>query len=175
MRDADAERVLTDLAPSLLAFFRRRVTDSEDAADLVNETIIAAWRSAQRMPADDEQARMWVFGVARNMLRHHDRSKSRRDALTLRLASTLDPSPWVHDGVSVEVRAAVDALPEDLGELIRLVHWDGFSLEQAAVLMGVASSTIRTRHARAKELLRAALSEVGGSAEAAKTESAVRP
>lgn len=158
MTNAHPEHVLTTTAPDLLAFFRRRVSSPEDAADLVAETISAAWRAARRMPADREQARMWVFGVAQNTLRHFRRSQMRRDALTARLAAALDPTPWEDDAEGVEVRAAVDALPNELGELLRLVHWDGFSLEQASTLMGVPASTTRSRHARAKELLRIAIS-----------------
>ncbi|WP_167043838.1 sigma-70 family RNA polymerase sigma factor [Salinibacterium sp. ZJ454] len=157
MKLQDAERVLADTAPDLLAYFRRRVASVEDAADLVNDTVIAAWRTVSRMPSGDEQARMWIFGVARNILRRHGRSQARRDALTARLASTLDSHPWSDDDAGIEVRAAIDALPSELAELVRLVHWDGFSLEQAAILMKTPASTTRTRHARAKELLRAAL------------------
>lgn len=160
MSDINAERILVDAAPSLLAHFRRRVEALEDAADLVSETVTTAWQSTRRMPRDPEQARMWVFGVARNTLRHHHRTTSRRDALAIRLASTMDPAPWKDEGIGIEVRQAVAALPAELGELIRLVHWDGFTLEQAATLMGVTPSTLRTRHARAKQLLRHSLIEV---------------
>ncbi|MGG1909199.1 sigma factor-like helix-turn-helix DNA-binding protein [Microbacterium sp. NRRL B-14842] len=38
------------------------------------------------------------------------------------------------------------------------MHWDGFSLTDAAALLGVPASTVRGRHQRAKTLLRAALS-----------------
>lgn len=158
MRTKDAEHVLTQNAADLLAYFRRRVTNAEDAADLVNDTVIAALRAAKRMPKGEEPARMWMFGIARNTLRHHHRAQSRRDALTARLAATSDPNPWTDDHTGIDVRAAVEKLPDELAELVRLVHWDGFSLEQAAILMRVPASTARTRHVRAKKLLRAALS-----------------
>lgn len=157
MRREDAERLLTETAPDLLAYFRRRVADPEDAADLVNDTVVAAWRAVTRIPRDQEQARMWLFGVARNTLRHHGRTRARRDALTTRLALSLNPDVWQDDAEGIEVRAAIAMLPEELAELIRLVHWDGFSLEQAAILTRTRPSTVRTRHARAKQLLKAAL------------------
>jgi len=147
------ESLLHDTAPSLLGYFLYRVDVAEDAADLVNETLIAALKSARRTPAEPEAARMWLFGIARNVLRHHHRSKARRDALTQRLAEALDYSPE-HGDDTHDVRAAVAALPEQLAELIRLVHWDGFSIEQAAQHMGINPSTARSRHARAKELIR---------------------
>lgn len=175
MERQNAERVLTDTAPDLLAYFRRRVAHVEDAADLVNETVIVAWRTVSRMPREDEQARMWIFGVARNILRRHSRSHARRDALTARLAATLDPHPWRDDDTGIEVRAAIAALPHELAELVRLVHWDGFSLEQAATLMKIPASTARTRHARAKELLRASLASPDAHVEASATFSRGKP
>lgn len=157
---------IRDAAPSLLAYFVRRVGAPADAADLVGECIAAAWSSVKRMPADPEEARMWLFGVARNVLRHHYRAARRRDALVTRLAETIDPiglaaadrTDGIGDGA--EVRAAIAALPEDLAELVRLVYWDGFSLEQAASHLGVPASTLRSRHARAKRSLREALAGV---------------
>src|SRR5690606_17418179 len=65
------EAVLAEAAPALLGYFVRRVDIAEDAADLVNETMIAAWKASARAPADAQAARMWLFGVARNILLHH--------------------------------------------------------------------------------------------------------
>lgn len=160
-RAQSVERALDENAPALLGYFLRRVQNPADAADLVSETALAAWRSARRMPRDATEARMWLFGVARNTLLHHVRSTVRRDALHSRLTDAIRTSPAAAETeAAVEVRAAVDALPTDLGELIRLVHWDGFTLADAAHHLGVSASTLRSRHARAKELLRDALAEI---------------
>lgn len=57
-----------------------------------------------------------------------------------------------------DVRDAIARLEPDLAELVRLVHWDGFSLADAAELLGIPASTARGRYQRAKSELRAALS-----------------
>ena len=148
--------LLSESAPDLLKYFLRRVADAEDAADLLSETLEGAWRSERRMPTDDEPARMWVFGIARNQLRHHRRSVRRRGDLVQNLAQAIverRSSPEV----DLDVRAAVESLPEHLSELVKLVHWDGFTLDQSALLMRIPASTARSRHVRAKELLRAKL------------------
>ncbi len=154
MTPSGLEPVLASAAPALLGYFVRRIEVAEDAADLVNETMIAAWRSAARAPSDGEAARMWLFGIARNILLHHDRTQRRRDALVGRLALAITAARAPDRDQALEVREAVAALPRGLGELIRLVHWDGFSIEEAATLLGVPASTARSRHARAKQLLR---------------------
>jgi len=155
--------LIRDAAPALLAYFLRRIDTPTDAADLVGECIAAAWGSVKRMPDDPEEARMWLFGVARNTLRHHYRASRRRDALVVRLSETLAADELAaadRAGVfddEAQVRAAIGALPDDLAELVRLVYWDGFSIEQAASHLGVPTSTLRGRHARAKRALRDAL------------------
>lgn len=160
------DRTLRATAPALLAYFLRRTETPEDAADLVSETLFSAWRSARRMPSDDEAARMWLFGVARNTLRHHERGRRRRQAVVSELSKVVATAPrLLEDGDAFEVRHAVASLPSDLAELVRLVHCDGFSVEQAAKLVGIPASTARSRHARAKGLLRSALETNRGRAQ----------
>ncbi|MBO9578068.1 MAG: sigma-70 family RNA polymerase sigma factor [Microbacteriaceae bacterium] len=159
-RRTPAEAVLAEAAPVLLAYFLRRVAVAEDAADLVSETLAAVWKARRRMPGDAEAARMWCFGVARNVLLHHRRGGGRRDALIDRLRGAISfaPPPVVTED-ALAVREAVAALPDGLPELVRLVHWDGFTVAEAAELLGIPASTARSQHARAKSLLRDSLAE----------------
>jgi DNA-directed RNA polymerase specialized sigma24 family protein len=79
------EASLREAAPDLLAYFERRVAPREDAADLLGELMLQAWRNARSAPAEEEQRRMWLYGVARNVLANHTRSVRRRTALVDRL------------------------------------------------------------------------------------------
>ncbi|MBB2959045.1 sigma-70 family RNA polymerase sigma factor [Pseudoclavibacter helvolus] len=45
-------------AADLLSYFGRRVSIPADAADLLSETFVVAWRRIDHMPSDPEQARM---------------------------------------------------------------------------------------------------------------------
>jgi len=57
------------------------------------------------------------------------------------------------------VRAAVLELDTKSRELVMLVHWDGFTIAEAARLLAVNESTARTRHGRALQLLERELGE----------------
>ncbi|WHP17872.1 RNA polymerase sigma factor [Cellulomonas sp. ES6] len=72
----------------LLAYALRRVSDPADAADVVAETFLVAWRRLDDVPAG-EAARPWLFGVARRVLANHYRGERRRDALADRLRDQL--------------------------------------------------------------------------------------
>ena len=141
----------------LLAYLTRRV-GLDDAPDLLGETLVVAWRRVRELPDDPERARMWLFGIARGTLLNHARGERRRWSLADRIRRHIGAGA-VADAADTgaEVRDAIARLEPDLGEIVRLVHWDGFSLVQAAELLGIPASTARGRHQRAKEELRAAL------------------
>ncbi len=153
-------RVLGDAAGDLLMYLRRRVAP-EDAADLVGETMLTAWRRLASLPDDDERTRMWLFGIARNHLLNHHRVSGRRAkfAAVLRALAPTAPSASSAADDGAEVRDAIARLDPDLAEIVRLVHWDGFTLAQAAEVVGVPASTARGRYQRARAELRAALLE----------------
>ncbi|WP_166880086.1 RNA polymerase sigma factor [Salinibacterium sp. ZJ450] len=151
--------VLAGASADLLAYCRRRAAP-EDAADLLAETMVTAWRRVELLPSDPEQARMWLFGIARNMLLNADRADRRRSRLADRMRSLLTTDAQMSAppaDAGSEVLDAIARLEPELAELVRLVHWDGFSLAQAAELTGIPAPTARGRYHRAKEALRAAL------------------
>lgn len=157
MSPDDVHAVLATNGGRLLGFFANRVDSPDDAADLVGDVFLVAWRRSRQLPVDPDEARMWLFGAARKVLANHRRVGHRRDALDARIRERIAAAIEPDDTYRVEVREAVRALPDPLAEVVRLVHWDGFSLEDTARLLGIPASTARSRHARARELLRAAL------------------
>lgn len=161
---ARVERLVETNSAAVLAYFARRVAAPEDAADLLGETMLVTWRRASALPATDEEARMWMFGVARNVLANHARTLRRGSNLAQRLRleiAAAQPSLTEHspDDAVERARDAVAALPEQLRELVTLVHWDGFSVAEASRMTGAAASTGRSRYAKARALLREQLSE----------------
>lgn len=154
---ARVTRAVTDHAPSLLAYFARRVDPSHQAADLLSETLLILWRRASALPADDDAVRPWMFGIARNVLLHHHRRTSRQHAVADRLRSMLsvsahegfvDPTEYadLHDALG-----SLDLLDRDI---IGLVHWEGFTLAQTARVMRMKEGTVRSRYHRARARLR---------------------
>ena len=138
-------------AADLLRYLQRRLGD--EAPDLLGETMFVAWRRARDMPTDAAQARMWLFGIARKVALGHGRDASRRLKLAERLHGLVEPVVWPDDDVAIDVREAIAALPEAQAELVRLVHWEGFSLVDAAQVMGLSASTARGRYQKAREQL----------------------
>lgn len=156
-------RVLETNGRDLLAYFERRVIDPQDAADLLGETMLTLWRRIDALPADDERRRMWLFVTARNVLSNYRRAGVRRAQLADELRKHLLTSPPPSPDDAWALRDAVARLPEPLRELVSLIHWDGFSLVEAAEITGTNPSTARGRYATAKAQLKSALTESAGS------------
>lgn len=150
-------------AADLLAYFEYRARGAE-AADLLSETMATAWRRIDAMPDDSTQARMWLFGIARNVLANAERAAQRRWKLADKLRAHLTTAaPPDDDQRTIEVRDAVSRLTPDLRELVGLIHWDGFSVADAADIIGIPASTARTRYQTARRQLARSLASVDPS------------
>jgi RNA polymerase sigma-70 factor (ECF subfamily) len=151
---------LTAASPDLLRYFQRRLP-IDDAADGLAELMLAAWRRVDSTPPGAEQSRMWLFGIARHVVTNAARSEHRRWNLTERFRQVLRTSPTegrpADDGA--DVRDAIGRLSPAQAELVRLIHWDGFAITEAAQILNISPSTARTRYQRARTDLKTALSE----------------
>ena len=147
-------------SPALTAYFARRVHPSHEAADLLAETLLVLWRRAASIPKNVDQVRPWMFGIARNVLMHHYRGQVRQETLSARLRNILATTP--HPGFSAspefdELHIALEMLDPLDREIIGLLHWDGFSLVEIAVILRKNESTVRSRYHRARKFLQVQL------------------
>lgn len=152
------EALAQELAPDLLSYFLRRVGDPADAADLLGDTLLVLCRRPKSIPADPTEARLWAFGIARKTLSGRRRTHRRRTALQERLRNelTLDHAGAPPES-SARLHAALAALDEFDREIIRLLHWEGFSQAEIATILHRPAGTIRSRYTRARAVLRVQL------------------
>ncbi|MEW2383046.1 RNA polymerase sigma factor [Micromonospora sp. NPDC047707] len=150
-------RVYTMNFEPLLAYAMRRVEQPEDAADVVAETFLVAWRRSRDMPPEAE-ARLWLYGVARRVLANHHRGGVRRERLGDRLRQRLRVAVAVDPGSEVPERLTVQAALARLGDLDRevllLTFWEGLEPREAAAVLQVNPAAVRTRLSRARARLR---------------------
>jgi RNA polymerase sigma-70 factor (ECF subfamily) len=148
----------------LLAYALRRVHRPEDAADVVAETMLVAWRRLADVPPGVE-AKLWLFGVARWVLANQRRGSRRRDRLGDRLRQDLraqvgpDHAPTVV--TSLAVRTALAELSADDREVLQLTAWEGLDPQEIATMLGMPAATVRSRLHRARGRLRERLAAAG--------------
>lgn len=142
----------------VLGYLLRRTANSDDAADVLAETFLTAWRRLDDVPGGDT-ARLWLYGVARRLLANHRRGERRRSALADRLRADLAaaPPPAPPGGDLAEVARALRRLPATDQELLTLVGWEGLDAGQLAVTLGCSRNAARIRLHRARRRLTAQL------------------
>lgn len=157
-RDAFAE-LFRSTRSDLLRYLLRRTTDAEEAADLLAETYATAWRKLEAIPAGD-QARLWLFGVARNLLLRSARRQRVADALVDRLAGELRAAgpPAPSDDRALRLRMALAELTERDREILTLSAWEGLAPREIAKVMRTSPNAVRIRLHRARKQLGSRLS-----------------
>jgi RNA polymerase sigma-70 factor (ECF subfamily) len=154
----------------ILRYALRRSSDPDDAADVVAETFLVAWRRLGDVPLGDE-ARLWLYATARRVLANQRRGAGRRTRLAERLREELRrqlPAQPVAERRGV--LEALAGLREADRELLMLVGWEELTPSQAARVLGISAMTARTRLHRARRRLRLRLSDDANQRQASEVE-----
>ncbi|MFI6326044.1 RNA polymerase sigma factor [Nonomuraea sp. NPDC050556] len=154
------EAVYAATYDQILGYAVRRCDSPEDAADVVAETFTVAWRRMDRLPHGDE-ARLWLYGVARNVLANHRRGRRTRTLELDRDIADLYSRTPEHTAELSAIAGAFADLRDDDRELLALVAWEGLDHEQIAAVLGVSRNAVRIRLHRARKRLSKALTTAG--------------
>ena len=153
-------------SPRVYRFALRMCGSTEIADDVTQEVFLFFLRSPSSFDSRKGQLSSWLLGVARNCaLRAIERDRryiAVEDSELERVSdfSTLDDLAHVESIASL--RAAVLALPPHYREAVVLCEMEEMSYEQAAVTMGCAVGTVRSRLHRARAILQEKLTMKAG-------------
>jgi RNA polymerase sigma-70 factor, ECF subfamily len=145
---------------AILGYTLRRCPDPDDAADVVSETFLIAWRRLDAVPVDD--ARLWLYGTARRVLSNQRRGSRRRRQLGERLREDLRraaPVAQEVEGRLASVAAAFSRLSFPDREVIGLAAWEGLDATELGQALGCTATAARIRLHRARRRLRRNLDE----------------
>lgn len=130
-----------------------------EAEDLTQETYLRALQALPRFRFE-APVRAWLFGIARHVCADHVRRKMRRAPLERKVASA---SHTELDVADIELGELVDTLEPEKRTAFVLTQVLGMSYEEAAVVCDCPIGTIRSRVARARAHLAAAVREADAS------------
>jgi RNA polymerase sigma-70 factor (ECF subfamily) len=164
-RDAVLRQLYADHAGSLLAFVLRLTGgDRQRAEDVVQETLLRAWRNADRFGGPQARsARPWLVTVARRIVIDEHRGAQARpqEALghDLDLVSEVDHSDRVLQVMTLT--EAMRALSPAQREILVETYVEGHTVAEAARRLGLPLGTAKSRIFYALAALRTALTERG--------------
>lgn len=166
IRDEQAIQAFHDTHAAVLhRWARRRFSDPREAEEVVQDTLVLAWRKRQQFDPSRGSERAWLFGIIRNVANSRYRSSKRR----LELVAPLDPGDERHALRGEEERAfeaaqiadAVAALSREHRSVIIGAYFRGHRLAALAEELGIPEGTVKSRLYYGLRNLRAELEERG--------------
>lgn len=152
LADPEAFAVLFDRHfDAVHRYVQRRVGPSL-ADEIAAETFSRAFDRRRQYDTTREDARVWLLGIAANLLRRHWRSERRRLDAYARSGGRTDAE--LSGPLAAELAAAVKALPRREREPLLLLAWAELSYDEIAHALDVPIGTVRSRISRARTKLR---------------------
>lgn len=154
-------------APWLAVRLRRRCTDDDVVAEVLQESFLTVWQAAPSYVgvAAGGSAAGWLWTIAARRLVDAFRRRARlpRVAPADEVLAAAPTAPTPEDEVvgpmlDHQVGGALRTLAPELRAVLRAMVLDGLSVRETAALLGVPEGTVKTRARRARTELRRALS-----------------
>jgi RNA polymerase sigma-70 factor (ECF subfamily) len=149
---------------ALLSFLIARLGDRQSAEEVLQDTMMAAWREARNF-RHESSIRTWLFVIARNRATNLQRKHRPQMTLLDEAISAGDTGPMERverNAANAAVRAALHHLPPQQREVLVLVFYNQLTPAEVADVLGISDGTVKSRLHRAKELLRRVLRQQGG-------------
>ncbi len=157
--DASFKRELAAMLPHLRAFGRSLTGNADLADDLVQETMMKAWKARASYIPGPSSMKSWAFVILRNCFLSQMRRKKFTAEYDELAAERLLVAPDDQDDSLhlADVQRALLLLPVDQREALVLIGAGQLSYEEGAEICGCAVGTMKSRVSRARTALQAIL------------------
>lgn len=144
---------------ALYAYIRARVRDSEQAKDVLSETMLAIWQGLNAF-SGQSLFTTWCIGIARRKLADSFRRSYAGKEQPLEVAEKMvsDENGYERVEAKLTARKLMKALSSEERELVELVFSARMSYQQAADELGIPVGTVKSR----MSAIRAKLRKAGG-------------
>ncbi|XVV01287.1 sigma-70 family RNA polymerase sigma factor [Actinosynnema sp. CA-248983] len=164
LEDELIRRLYQEFGSALLGHAMRLTgSDRQWAEDIVQETLVRAWRNAEKLERDPVLLRSWLFTVARRLVIDDRRKRSVRPQESELTPSDEAPARDEADRTlaAIVVAEAMNGLTEEHREAILETYLRDRTVGEAAAVLGVPPGTVKSRVYYALRALRRALQDRG--------------
>ena len=157
--DSSFKRELAAMLPHLRAFGRSLTGNADLADDLVQETMLKAWKARAQYVPGPASMKSWAFVILRNCFLSQMRRKKFTAEYDEMAAERLLVAPDDQDDSQhlADVQRALMLLPVDQREALVLIGAGQLSYEEGAAICGCAVGTMKSRVSRGRTALQAIL------------------
>ncbi len=147
----------TDVAVRLRPFIARRVSSTE-IDDVLQDVFVRMQRGLASLK-DEERFTSWLFQIARNSIAEHMRIRARHPLLAMEVEDDVPAAPPEDDreaarSLSSCVSMFIAQLSTPYREAVTLVELEGLTSREAAEMVGVSVTAMKSRVARGRGQLR---------------------
>lgn len=171
-KQEDFEEEIIPHLDAMYNFALRLTSDPSDAEDLVQDTIVKAYRFFSSYEKGTN-AKAWLFRILKNSYINNYRKKSKQpnqvdydevstfyETIRAERTDTSDlEDKMFRDLIDDDISQALEDIPEDFRTVVLLCDVEGFTYEEIANMLDVPIGTIRSRLHRGRNLLKAQLQE----------------
>jgi RNA polymerase sigma-70 factor (ECF subfamily) len=155
------ENLYNDYLTDVYRYSMFRLHNREEAEDVTSETFV---RVSENLNQDIDNWRLWLIGIARNVIREKYRKDSKSDPLGDEVIDIKEDDSDVAqvelDSETVEmIKQKLDELDDDTREVIILKIWEEMNFEQIAQIMETKETTVKLRYYRGLEKIKLAMGE----------------
>jgi RNA polymerase sigma-70 factor, ECF subfamily len=149
-----------------LAF--RILGDRGRAEDVAQEVFLSLWRTGARYDHSRGSVRTWILAMVRNRsidslrresVQRVDRRENAEQILESAPAAERTDAEAVRRDSAAHLRAAVDGLPEEQAQVVKLAYFGGFTHFEIADMLDMPLGTVKGRMRLALEKMRGRLVE----------------
>lgn len=154
----DEAKRLVELIPRLRRYARALVGDRATADDLVQDTLERAWTKFHLYRRGTD-LRAWLFTVMHNVHVNRIRATRAFDPLDDEMPELAQPQGQPDALLVRDLDRAIARLPADQRAVLLLVTLEEMSYDEVARTLGIPIGTVMSRLSRAREKIRAMMSE----------------
>lgn len=155
MTMASVETIWNTFNTPLERFIRKRVSDEQTAADLLQDVYVKIHMHMDSLH-DHERLESWVYQIARNTV--YDFYRTRKSNVEINdsfiAPDTIEVDEDITERLAQSLHFMIDCLPEEYQEALRLTEFEGITQQELAERMGLSLSGAKSRVQRGRKMLR---------------------
>ena len=168
----DVEKLITEYQPQLKSFIRKRVSNKEDAEDILQDVFYQLIKTVETTVNPIEQVAAWLYRVARNTIINKGKKKQEeelpisqydeegnilKDFSEILFGGNESVTPeteYLRSLVWKELEVALSELPPEQREAFELMELEGLSAKELSESLGITVNTLLSRKHYAVKHLR---------------------
>lgn len=144
------EAIYLECEPKVKRYITARVSNPQDAEDLISEVFLKVYRQLDRFDEDRARVSTWVYAITRNAVIDYYRTRRVYSEVPQTLAADGNMEEDLCRANTLEALAtALEALDERCRDIIILRYYRGMTLRDIAQRMGLSYSYIKALHSSA--------------------------